>query len=417
MQMIRRKFLHAVGALGALNMFPGHRTAAASTVSIEDLERREGWVKMLTKIADPLLSALAEDRLKESMPVEARTNNLTATRKKFTHLEGFGRLISGMAPWINLAGDSTPEGRLRSRHFDLVQKSLANAVNPDAKDFMNFADGSQPLVDASFLALGLLRGPRIWNQADEATKRNVIAAFKRTRAIKPGFNNWLLFSALIESFLLHIGEEYDKMRIDYALRQHDQWYKGDGIYGDGPEFHWDFYNSFVIQPYMRAILPIVSQADQSYKALSDKFNKVAARYAAIQERLIAPDGSYPAIGRSIAYRCGAFHHLANEARLRLLPKEIDPAQARCALGSVIKRTLSDAANFDKEGWLTIGLSGHQPNLAEEYISTGSLYLCATAFLPLGLSPNDEFWTSNPVSWTSKRIWNREDVNADGALKL
>ena len=417
MQMIRRKFLHAVGALGALNMFPGHRTATASTVSIEDLERREGWVKMLTKIADPLLSALADDQLKESMPVEARTNNLTATRKKFTHLEGFGRLISGMAPWINLAEDSTPEGRLRSRHFDLVQKSLANAVNPDAKDFMNFADGSQPLVDASFLALGLLRGPRIWNQADEATKRNVIAAFKRTRAIKPGFNNWLLFSALIESFFLHIGEEYDKMRIDYALRQHDQWYKGDGIYGDGPEFHWDFYNSFVIQPYMRAILPIVSQADQSYKALSDKFNKVAARYAAIQERLIAPDGSYPAIGRSIAYRCGAFHHLANEARLRLLPKEIDPAQARCALGSVIKRTLSDAANFDKEGWLTIGLSGHQPNLAEEYISTGSLYLCATAFLPLGLSPNDEFWTSNPVSWTSKRIWNREDVNADGALKL
>ena len=33
------------------------------------------------------------------------------------------------------------------------------------------------------------------------------------------------------------------------------------------------------------------------------------RYAAVQERLIAPDGTFPALGRSIAYRCGAFHLL------------------------------------------------------------------------------------------------------------
>ncbi len=26
------------------------------------------------------------------------------------------------------------------------------------------------------------------------------------------------------------------MRIDYAVRQHEQWYKGDGTYGDGPDF-------------------------------------------------------------------------------------------------------------------------------------------------------------------------------------
>ncbi len=39
----------------------------------------------------------------------------------------------------------------------------------------------------------------------------------------------------------------------------------------------------------------------------------ATRYAAVQERLIAPDGSFPPIGRSIAYRCGAFHALAQAA--------------------------------------------------------------------------------------------------------
>ena len=45
----------------------------------------------------------------------------------------------------------------------------------------------------------------------------------------------------------------------------------------------------------------------------------ARRYAAILERLIAPDGSFPAIGRSLAYRCGAFHLLAALALRRQLP--------------------------------------------------------------------------------------------------
>jgi len=207
------------------------------------------------------------------------------------------------------------------------------------------------------------------------------------------------------------------MRIDYALRQHDQWYKGDGVYGDGPEFHWDYYNSFVIQPYIRTILPIVAAADKSYAVMQEKFDKIAARYAVILERLISPDGSYPAIGRSIAYRCGAFHHLANEALHQRLPGDLNPAQVRAALAAMIQKTLGARADFDEHGWLTLGLSGHQTGLAEDYISTGSLYLCATAFLPLGLPAGNDFWFLPSEPWTSKRIWNGENMTADGALKL
>ncbi|TSA16043.1 DUF2264 domain-containing protein [bacterium] len=415
--MVRRKFLQSMGVLGVLDALPGIRRASAAEVSAPTDDDRGQWVAMLSRISEPLLTALADDRLREEMPVEARAPQHVASRTKFTHLEGFGRLVSGLAPWLELADDNSQEGRLRRGYFELVQRSLSNAVNPRAKDFMNFSEGSQPLVDASFLALGLLRGPRIWNQADDVTKNNVVEALKRTRTIKPGFNNWLLFSALIETFFLHIGEQYDTMRIDYALRQHDQWYKGDGVFGDGPEFHWDYYNSFVIQPYMRVILRVVSNADPGYRAMGEKFGKIAARYAAILERLIAEDGSYPAIGRSIAYRCGAFHHLAQEALLRQLPKEITPSQVRCALGAVVQKTLGHPSNFDSKGWLKLGLSGHQPNLAEDYISTGSLYLCSAAFLPLGLPPDDEFWTSPPVPWTAKKVWNGQDLTADAALKF
>ena len=61
------------------------------------------------------------------------------------------------------------------------------------------------------------------------------------------------------------------------------------------------------------------------------------------------------------------------------------------------------------------LVGHQPHLAEPYISTGSLYLCTVAFLPLGLPASDRFWADPPAEWTSRRTWSGADLAADHAL--
>ena len=57
------------------------------------------------------------------------------------------------------------------------------------------------------------------------------------------------------------------MRVDYALRQHDQWYKGDGAYGDGPAFHWDYYNSFVIHPMLLDVLDVFRDKLAAWKEL------------------------------------------------------------------------------------------------------------------------------------------------------
>jgi hypothetical protein len=415
--MKRRNFLKSTAAITllsantgiALNSGKKHPTALQSD--------RTDWVNTLVKIGNPLLTALAGDHLKERMPVETRAASSTAARRKSAHLEAFARLICGMAPWLDLHESNSVESKIRERMLDLVRQSLANAANPRARDYMNFDEGSQPLCDSAFLALALIRAPKLWESIDSNTKQNVISALRCTRSIKPALNNWLLFSAMIEAFFLSIGEEYQQERIDYSLTMLDQWYMGDGMYGDGPEFHWDYYNSYVIQPFMRTIIGVMARNDQNYAAVEEKFNKIAARYAVIQERLIDEEGRFPAIGRSIVYRCGAFHHLANEALLRKLPGQITPAQARTALNAVIKSTLGHPSNFDDAGWLTLGLCGHQPELAEGYISTGSLYLCSTAFLPLGLPETDRFWTSPAEASTSTKIWSRENVLLDAALKL
>jgi hypothetical protein len=164
-----------------------------------------------------------------------------------------------------------------------------------------------------------------------------------------------------------------------------------------------------------AVVETVSQELRTWEAFRPAFVSRARRYAAILERLIGPDGSYPAIGRSITYRFGAFHLLADMALRRELPEGIAPAQVRAGLSAVMRRTMEAPGTFDEHGWLTMGLCGHQPSLGESYISTGSLYICSAGFLPLGLPAADPFWMDPPQFWTSHRIWNGQTAPADHAL--
>lgn len=374
---------------------------------------REYWIRVLTRIADPVLSALSQRKLKATMPVEAPHGN-ASDRKQYTYLEAVGRLLAGIAPWLEAPGDSGDD--LRRRYANLVREAIAAAVDPASPDYMNFIRGSQPVVDAAFLALAVLRAPtELWTQLGRATKLQLVEALRSTRVIRPGFNNWLLFSATIEAFLARFGEQWDPMRIDYAVRQHEEWYKGDGIYGDGPQFHWDYYNSFVIHPMLLEVVETISKFSDSWKSFQPAIIARAKRYAAIQERLIGPDGAFPAFGRSLAYRFGAFHLLATMAFRRELPQDVAPEQVRCALTAVIRRMVEAPGTFDSAGWLTVGFCGHQPSIGEPYISTGSLYLCATALVPLGLPSADPFWSGPATPWTSQRTWSGQNIVADHAI--
>ncbi len=401
--MIRRLFLKTLGITSAGTL------ASFTPAPPSD---RAVWLDYLDKIAKPVLTNLANDTLKANMPVEGKTKD----RPEYTHLEAFGRLLAGIGPWLNLTEFSDKkEEAMRNTYFDLTLKALDKGTNPQAKDFLNFNKGAQPVVDAAFLAHGLIRAPKLWAGLSENVKDNVVNALRSSRVIRPGFNNWLLFSAMVEAFFAKYGYEYDKMRLDYALRQHEQWYLGDGMYGDGPNFHWDYYNSYVIQPFLVDILETILPKEGIYKAMAENVNKRAVRYAAIQERLISPEGTFPVIGRSICYRAGAFQNLANIAYLGKLPKEVAPAQVRPALTAVIQRTTESPETFDAKGWLTIGLHGHQPSLGETYISTGSLYLCATVLMPLGLPASDAFWADQATDWTAKKVWKGVDIPTDHAL--
>lgn len=375
---------------------------------------RQYWLSTLEKIAHPVLTAFAARQLKARMPVLSSGPD----RAQFSHLEALGRLLTGMAPWLeNARMLPDDEEKLRQQYTLLAREAIDAATDPNSSDYCNFTDGTQPIVDAAFLAQALLRAPtELWQRLDTRVQRQLILALKATRSRKPYASNWLLFSAMIETALYFAGEQdWDPMRIDYALKQHEQWYCGDGFYSDGADFHADYYNSFVIHPFLLDIITTIGDQYTDWQALQEPIVKRAQRYATVLERSISPEGTYPVTGRSLAYRFGAFQLLAQIALRQQLHESMLPSQVRCALTAVIRRSIEMPGTFDEHGWLTIGLCGEQPALGETYISTGSLYLCSTVFLPLGLAADNAFWQGE-TAWTAKKVWRGSAVPIDRALQ-
>ncbi|WP_246469568.1 DUF2264 domain-containing protein [Cohnella nanjingensis] len=359
------------------------------------------WVSVMRAIAGPVLEKLVQRQLKRAMPVERKTEE----RLDYSHLEAFARTLTGLAPWLESVPVDPEERALRDRYADLARQAIDAATDPDSPDYMNFGEGAQPIVDAAFLAHAILRAPiELGEKLEPTVKQHLVNALKATRTRKPFFSNWLLFSAMIETALFRMDQDWDPMRIDYALKQHEQWYLGDGIYGDGPEYHADYYNSFVIQPMLIDVVEHVAGIYPDWDALRDRIVARAIRHASVLERSISPEGTFPVIGRSLAYRFGVFQLLSQIALRKQLQPEIAPSQVRCALTSVMRRMIEAEGTFDDDGWLRIGFCGHQPELGETYISTGSLYLCSTVFLPLGLPESDPFWADEPRMWTSQQAW-------------
>ena len=108
--MNRRELLQSAGmalvtpAVAALNA-EGQRTEPAP-------DDRSVWVGTVRRLADPVLNNLANGTLRMRMPVEQAAG--ATNRPSVTHLEAVGRLMAGIAPWLEL-GAGRVGGRAASR--------------------------------------------------------------------------------------------------------------------------------------------------------------------------------------------------------------------------------------------------------------------------------------------------------------
>jgi hypothetical protein len=379
------------------------------------LEDRLYWISVLKKIAYPVLNNLASSSLRKNMPYESKSND----GQKFAYLEAFARVFNGIAPWLELGPDSSSEGRTRQKYINLTINSIKNAVSTNSNDYIFVVEPKQSLVDVALFAQGLLRAKnQIWLSLPMDVQARIIRELKNTRIIAPYENHWLLFTSMIEAALLEFTGECDKERLIYPISKfRDDFYLGDGIYSDGDDFESNYYNSLVIHPMLNDILVVMRKYGLQDGEFLDVQLMRSSRLASQLERTISPDGTYPLVGKSLAYRCGVFHLLSQAALLKILPRNIPPAQVRCALTEVIKKQFNGNQNFNTEGWLICGLNASQIDLCEDNIDTGSLYACCAVFLALGLKANDVFWTAPYEEWTSVKAWKGLKIQPDQQINF
>ena len=367
---------------------------------------RDYWIHQLEKLAKPIMENLSNDSLKVKMPV--------SKNQDYQYLEAFGRTFCGISRWLDLKDDSK-EDTLREYYRELAIRGIKNGFDSQAKDYFNVQEGIQPLVDAAYLAQGLMKCPRVWDLLDDSTKRNVINGFNNLRRIEPFDNNWLLFAAMIEAFLYQKTGYYDEKRLLNGIFSFIYgFYVGDGLYGDGNDFVFNYYNSYVIHPMLLDILLSIQNIDNDMlKECLALEMKRYARYVQLLERQIMPDGTMPVYGRTVTCRLGALHAMAEFVCVVDSIPNLSMGQLRAAMTAVLKRQLQEQ-DFDSQSFLLVGYQGEQPNLAEDYISKGSGYHCTTFFLPLGLPLTHPFWTHPDKDWTSRKIYGGGIVDKDVA---
>lgn len=382
----------------------------------ESNEDRAYWTDLAYKMAAPVLSNMAEGNLQKNMLVEV-SPNWDGRNKGVTYMETFGRLMAGIAPWLSLPDDDTAEGAKRKQLREWALASYKNAVDPDSPDYLLWRGHGQALVDAAYVAESFLRAyDALWMPLDDVTKKRYVEEFSQLRRVDPPYTNWLLFSSTIESLLAKVGAECDEYRVNSAIRKVEEWYTGDGWYADGPDFAFDYYSSYVFHPMYLETLQSMREAGKNtrihYKKYYDRALRRTQKFSIVLERLISPEGTFPVFGRSIPYRMATMQPLALMAWYEKLPEGLTNGQVRAALTAVMHRMFDDKDNFNEGGYLTIGFSGRQPNVADWYTNNGSLYMTSLSFLPLGLPATHPFWTDAALPWTSQKAWGGQPFPKD-----
>ena len=421
--MIRRNLLKAMVTGGAVSIAAQGTTATGKPATTNDptgADDRRYMTDLLTKIATPPLGLMSQGRLKAKFDIEV-SPIWDGRPKDVAYLECFGRLISGLAPWLSLPQDTTAEGQQRHTFQQQALAAFSHSVDPTSPDCLDWTGHGQALVDSAYYTNAFLRAPQqLWQPLDTTTKQRIVTAVKGLRRISPPYTNWLLFAAMNETFLLSIGEEWDPMRIDLALKKFNEWYAGDGWIADGETFHFDYYNSYVIYPMIVEILEVLERINPGFNNLKPadehaKWLKRMQRYGEHLERLISPEGTYPPIGRSMTYRTAAFQPLGLLAWRKALSESLTEGQVRAATMAAQRRIFADPSNFNADGFLTIGFAGHQPQLGDWYSNNGSMYIVSESFLSLGLAASDSYWTVPPEAWTAKKAFSNQPFRKDYAV--
>ncbi|MEV0648160.1 DUF2264 domain-containing protein [Phytomonospora sp. NPDC050363] len=305
-------------------------------------------------------------------------------------LEGFARTFLIAAPRIVGAGGNDPLGLADVYAAGLV----AGTTRGGPEEWLWGVDctppltgKTQPIVEAANIAWALhLTGDHVWGRLDQAGKEQVAQWLAHHASKVAWSNNWLLFTAVIEAFLASKGIDTSAYDSTADVRRVESWHLGEGWYTDGVRRNIDYYNAWVIHPFLWAWYEMVGDRDPDAKWLWE--NRLG-RYLETYPRLFGGNGSPLIQGRSLTYRTATLAPVwlgALTGRGHLSPG----ATRRLASGT-LKYFTDHGAGV--EGPLSLGWRGEQFLPVTQYYSgPGSPYFAGMGFMGLALPADHPVWT-------------------------
>lgn len=296
-------------------------------------------------------------------------------------VEGVVRPLWGLVP-LAMGGGGTD-------HWPLLRRVIAEGVDPDHPNYWGpIHDHSQRAVEMAAIGMMLMLLPeQAWRPLETQEKENLVAWIDDIQRVELVDNNWLFFAILVQEGLRRIGRAdlVDEALHDRYLARIEEWYLGDGWYGDGPELPVDHYNGFAMHFYALLYAQYAEAADP---ARCHRFRQRAGLFAVQFAQWFAESGETVMVGRSLIYRfaTAAFWGIATTA-------EQDELSVGAIKGIWARqiRSWRNLPIFTSDGLLTRGYSYPNLIMSEEYNSPTSPYWAMKAFFPLALPEDSAFW--------------------------
>ncbi|MEO3946660.1 DUF2264 domain-containing protein [Gorillibacterium sp. CAU 1737] len=300
-------------------------------------------------------------------------------------MEGFSRLLWGMAPYV--AGDSE-EGESEAWWSRCLRGILAG-TDPDSEDYWGEVnDYDQRLVEMAAIGLGLCLIPeKLWEPLEEKEKANLYAWLSQVNDHSCCDCNWLFFPIMVNLGFRRVGLPVNQELMEANLDRMESFYLGRGWYSDGEGGHSDYYIPFAIHYYGLLYATFMGEEDPQRATL---FKERAAAFAADFLQWFSPDGSAVPYGRSLTYR---FAQAAFWSALAYAEVEVPGLTTGMLKGLVLRhlRWWWKQPILDAAGVLTVGYGYPNLVMAENYNAPGSPYWAFKTFLVLALPDDHPFW--------------------------
>ncbi len=299
-------------------------------------------------------------------------------------LEGFARTFLLAAYRLAGARGKAP-GDLAARYA----RGLAAGTDPRSGEaWPQMEDGSQAIVEAALLALGLAEtGPWIWDQLDRSSQERAVAWLSQINRSRVPPNNWVLFPVTVNAFLKSVGAPHDEHVVERNLDLVDSWYRADGWYTDGQAQNFDYYVGWAL--HFHTLNWCRLDGDRSDPSRAAVYRSRLRAFLEQYAYLFAGNGAPVYHGRSLTYRVAVAAPLFLGALVDASP--LPPGRTRRLASGALRHFIEHGAVVD--GRLTLGWHHEFLPMVQHYSGSGSPYWASNAFVGLLLAADHPVWVA------------------------